>query len=92
MPWEHRREAFIALRDEAERDGISARWIRRAQGLSVNLYRPRGAMPAWAIPAQLRRHGRVGAGVAEEWFILEGEYYDDILGLVPPEGGQLFIA
>lgn len=91
VPWADRWSDFKALRDEAERDGISARWMRRVQGLAVSVYKPRDAMPAWAIPAKLKSYGHT-VGVSDEWFILEGDYYDDTLGLVPPEGPQLFIA
>lgn len=92
VPWADRWSEFKALRDEAEHAGISARWMRRAQGLAVSVYKPRDAMPAWAIPAKLKPYGRTGGGVSDEWFILEGDHYDDTLGLVPPEGPQLFIA
>lgn len=92
VPWADRWSEFTALRDEAEHAGISARWMRRAQGLAVSVYKPRDAMPAWAIPAKLKLYGRTGGGVSDEWFILEGDHYDDTLGLVPPEGPQLFIA
>lgn len=92
VPWADRCSEFKALRDEAEHAGISARWMRRAQGLAVSVYKPRDTMPAWAIPAKLKQFGRTGGGVSDEWFILEGDFYDDILGLVPPEGPQLFIA
>lgn len=91
VPWADRWSEFKCLRDEAEHAGISARWMRRAQGLAVSVYKPREAMPAWAIPARLKPYGRTG-GVSDEWFILEGDHYNDTLGLVPPEGPQLFIA
>ena len=87
VPWANRWEEFQALRSEVERDGISAGWMRRAQGLAVSVYRPREGTPAWAIPAKLRR-----GGISDEWFILEGDHYDDTLGLSPPEGPQVFIA
>ena len=92
VPWADCSSEFKALRDEAEHTGITARWMRRAQGLAVSVYKPRDAMPAWAIPAKLKPYGRTGGGVSDEWFILEGDHYDDALGLVPPEGPQLFIA
>lgn len=92
VPWADRWSEFKTLRDESEHTGISARWMRRAQGLAVSVYKPRDAMPAWAIPAKLKQFGRTGGGVSDEWFILEGDLYDDTLGLVPPEGPQLFIA
>lgn len=88
VPWAGRRGEFDTLRNEAEREGISAGWMRRAQGLAVSVYRAEGGTPAWAIPAKLRR----GIGTSDEWFILEGDYYDDTLGLNPPKGYQVFIA
>ena len=92
VPWADRWEEFRALRAEAEDVGITADWMRRAQGLAVGVYRRKDGPPAWAIPVKLRRRGKMDAGVSDEWFILEGDYYDDTLGLTPPEGPQLFIA
>lgn len=87
VPWAERQEEFDVLRNEAEREGISAKWMRRAQGLAVSIYQTRDGTPAWAIPAKLRR-----GGTSDEWFFLEGDYYDNILGLNPPKGEQVFIA
>lgn len=87
VPWMERRQEFDALRLEAEREGIDADWIRRAQRLAVSVYRTKDGPPAWAIPAKLRR-----GGVSDEWFILEGNFYNDTLGLNPPKGEQVFIA
>ncbi|MEO8008202.1 MAG: CRISPR-associated helicase Cas3', partial [Betaproteobacteria bacterium] len=87
VPWADCWEEFDALRTEAERQGISARWMQRAQSLAVSVYRASDGPPAWAIPAKLRR-----GGVSDEWFILEGDFYDDTLGLNPPKGEQVFIA
>ncbi len=92
VPWADRWDDFRTLRAEAEDAGITANWMRRAQGLAVGVYRRTNGPPAWAIPAKLRRRGKVDAGVSDEWFILEGDYYGDTLGLKPPEGPQLFIA
>lgn len=88
VPWADRREEFDTLRIEAERDGISTEWMHRAQGLAVSIYRTNDGTPAWVIPAKLRRC----LGQSDEWFILEGDYYDDVLGLNPPKGQQVFIA
>lgn len=55
VPWNARLGDFKALRAEAESEGISASWMRRAQGLAVSVYRPHDGMPAWAIPARLKR-------------------------------------
>lgn len=87
VPWADRRKEFHTLRNEAEREGISAGWMRRAQSLAVSIYLTKDGSPAWAIPAKLRR-----GGTSDEWFFLEGNYYDDILGLNPPNGQQVFIA
>ena len=87
VPWGDRRDDFLTLRAEAERIGISGAWMRRAQGLAVSVYRPRDGMPDWAIPAPLFR-----GGVSDEWYILAGDHYNDNLGLLPPEGPQVFIA
>ena len=87
VPWADRYDEFLELRTEADRQGISANWMRRAQGLAVSVYRTNGGPPAWAIPAKLRR-----GGISDEWFILEGDFYDDTLGLNPPKGEQVFIA
>lgn len=87
VPWAGRYEEFLELQTEADRQGISANWMRRAQGLAVSVYRTNAGPPAWAIPAKLRR-----GGVSDEWFILEGDFYDDTIGLNPPKGEQVFIA
>lgn len=87
VPWANRYHEFLELRTEADQQGISANWMRRAQGLAVSVYRTNDGPPVWAIPAKLRR-----GGVSDEWFILEGDFYDDTLGLNPPKGEQVFIA
>jgi CRISPR-associated helicase Cas3/CRISPR-associated endonuclease Cas3-HD len=87
IPWQERLEDFNALGAEADQKGISADWMRRAQGLAVSVYRSRGVPPAWVIPAKLQQ-----GGVSDEWFILEGNYYDSTVGLNPPEGSRVFIA
>ena len=92
VPWADRYDDFVALRDEADHVGIGGDWMRRAQTLAVSVYRKADGTPAWAIPAKLKRYRAGGTAVSDEWFILEGDYYDATLGLSPPEGPQLFIA
>lgn len=92
VPWADRYDDFVALRDEADRVGIGGDWMRRAQTLAVSVYRKADGAPAWAIPAKLKRYRAGGTAVSDEWFILEGNFYDATLGLSPPEGPQLFIA
>ena len=92
VPWADRYEEFHALRSEADQQGIGANWMRRAQGLTVSIYRTNAGPPPWAIPAKLKRYGAKDSGVSDEWFILEGDFYDNTLGLNPPKGEQVFIA
>lgn len=92
VPWADRYDDFVVLRDEADRVGIGGDWMRRAQTLAVSVYRKADGTPAWAIPAKLKCYRTGGTGVSDEWFILEGNFYDDTQGLSPPEGPQLFIA
>jgi CRISPR-associated endonuclease/helicase Cas3 len=92
VPWTDRLDDFMALRSEAEVAGINADWMRRAQGLAISIYRREERPPPWAIPAKLRRRGKEDAGESSEWCILEGDYYDDLRGLDPPDGPPLFIA
>lgn len=91
-PWAAKQHEFEALQAEADKQGISAGWMRRAQGLAVSIYRPRDRHPAWGvlIPARFRR-----GGISDEWFILQDprrEFYDDLLGLKLPESDLIFIA
>ena len=95
VPWAERFDEFMGLRDEAESDGINGAWMRRAQSLSVSLYRPRQDHPAWGvlIPAKLRRTNK-GDRRQDAWFILEdphATHYDNTLGLVLPQAEQVFI-
>jgi CRISPR-associated endonuclease/helicase Cas3 len=92
VPWGDRWEKFDALRTEADQQGIGANWMRRAQGLAVSVYRTNDGPPPWAIPAKLKRYSASNSGASDEWFILEGDFYDDTLGLNPPKGEQVFIA
>ncbi|MBI3344676.1 MAG: CRISPR-associated helicase Cas3' [Gammaproteobacteria bacterium] len=87
VPWADRWEDFQLLRAVADKEGITTDWMHRAQGLAVSIYRTNNSLPTWAIPAKLRR-----GGFSDEWFILEGDFYDDTLGLNPPKGELVFIA
>lgn len=92
VPWANRSDEFEVLSAEADKQGISGKWMRRAQGLAVSIYRPRDGHPAESvlIPAKLRR-----GGASDDWFILEdprAELYDEVLGLKLPESDRVFIA
>ena len=93
VPYAPYRDRFEELRQQQDEEGISGKWIRRAQGLAVSIFRPRLNHPAWEvlIPAKLR----YSKGVSDEWFILEdrsGELYHDVFGLRLPQSQQIFIA
>lgn len=97
VPWRARLDRFEKLRDEMDRDGIHAGWMRRAQGLAVSVFRPRDDDPARGvlIPAKLRFSRRTRGGESDEWFLLEdqhGEFYDDLLGLKLPKDSRVLIA
>ncbi|TRO83697.1 CRISPR-associated helicase/endonuclease Cas3 [Trichloromonas acetexigens] len=92
VPYDAGMDRFNELRRQQEEEGINAQWIRRAQGLTVSVFRPRHDHPAWGvlIPAKLR----YGQGVSDEWFILEdrhGDMYDDVFGLRLPQSQQILI-
>jgi len=92
VPYQPYIDLFNALCREQDEEGINAKWMRRAQGLAVSVFRPKDGHPAWGvlIPAALR----YGKGVSDEWFILEdrsGELYDEVMGLRLPQSQQIMI-
>lgn len=92
VPWADKLDKFNALSDEADRAGISAGWMRRAQGMAVSIFRPKAGHPAESvlIPAKLKY-----GGTSDEWFILQDpqqKYYHPISGLQLPQSEQIFIA
>ena len=93
VPYQPYKKLFDDLCREQDEGGINAKWIRRAQGLAVSIFRPRADHPAWEvlIPVKLR----YGKGVSDEWFFLEdrkSELYDNAMGLILPQSQQIFIA
>jgi CRISPR-associated endonuclease/helicase Cas3 len=91
VPWKPCIEEYMALRAQAA-IGVDGKWMRRAQALSVSIYRPEADHPAWGhlIPAHFRR-----GGDSDEWFVLEdreGKFYDNILGLQLPNNLSVMIA
>jgi hypothetical protein len=92
VPYEQYREQFDELRQQQDKEGINAQWIRKAQGLAVSVFRPINDHPAWGvlIPAKLR----YGKGVSDEWFILEdreGDFYNNVTGLRLPQSQMIMI-
>jgi CRISPR/Cas system-associated endonuclease/helicase Cas3 len=92
VPWRAKRNEFEALREEMQREGIGVRWMRRAQGLAVSIFRPKPEHPATGvlIPVKWRK-----GGISEQWYILEdraGDAYDEVRGLRLPQEHQILIA
>ena len=92
VPYEKYRDIFDELQHQQDKEGINGKWVRKAQGLAVSVFRPRDGHPAWdvLIPAKLR----YGKGVSDEWYILEdrtGEFYDNVIGLRLPQSQLIFI-
>lgn len=91
VPWKPCIDEYMALREQAT-VSVDGGWMRRAQALSVSIYRPKADHPAWGhlIPAHFRR-----GGDSDEWFVLEdpqGKFYDEILGLQLPNNLSVMIA
>ncbi|MBN2793697.1 MAG: CRISPR-associated helicase Cas3' [Desulfuromonadales bacterium] len=92
VPFEKHRDLFDELQQQQDEEGINGKWIKKAQGLAVNVFRPKPGHSAWGvlIPAKLG----YGKGVSDEWFILEdrnGEFYDDVIGLRLPQSQLIMI-
>lgn len=97
VPWSERIRDYEVLRHEADR-GVDRHWMRRAQSLAVNVYRPKPDHPVWAwlLPVRFRRGGE-----SDEWFVLDqaapaGDpqrpLYEDIVGLRLPDAQRILIA
>lgn len=90
VPYGPQAESFRNLRDDLDKRGLHASWLRRAQRLAVNLYRPGPKHSVWGvlIPARLPR-----GGVSDEYFVLQDpSCYHDQLGLQLPDALKLMIA
>ncbi len=91
VPYANRLDQYRELRAELDARGLRTNWMRRAQLLSVSLYRPKPEHPIMGLllPAKLSR-----GGVSDEWFVLGEEFarhYDPLLGLSPPEAQAVLI-
>lgn len=100
VPWSDRFDEYETLRKQAMH-GIDRAWMKRAQSLTVGVYRPKAGHPAWGylIPANFPpRAGRSGS--SNEWFVLEDNnrhdpkcrLYHDTLGLRLPDSQRIMIA
>lgn len=83
VPYGEQLDQFATLRDEADRKGLTADWIRHARPLTVSLYRPKLDDTIWDALVPVKVAGR-GDREQNEWFIYAiKEHYHPVLGLVP---------
>jgi CRISPR-associated helicase Cas3/CRISPR-associated endonuclease Cas3-HD len=83
VPYSECLDQFATLRDEADRKGLTADWIRSARPLTVSLYRPKMDDAIWDALIPVKVAGR-GDREQNEWFIYAvEEHYHPVLGLVP---------
>lgn len=83
-------DAYGALAEEVRSTRLTRRWILKARPYAVSLFRPKPDAPIWGCLAGVPL-GRTG--MADDWFIyLQPKHYDRLLGLVPPESMECFIA
>jgi len=81
---------YERLRSEVKTRALNKSWIKQAQPYCISLYRPRYEHPAWSLlePVPL-----IGGKRSDEWFIwLDKEGYDEVKGLVVPDGEQVLIS
>ncbi|MGI9302816.1 MAG: CRISPR-associated helicase Cas3' [Gammaproteobacteria bacterium] len=92
VPYNVERKLYEALAEDAGKRGLSGRWIRRARGLTVSLFRPKPEQPIWdsLIPVV---HFRGGKSDRNDWFVyVRDEHYHPVIGLIPPDHLNLWIA
>ena len=80
-------DAFDALSDEALDQGLSPQWIRKAQPLTISLYRSylKSELGTRLQPIPLAK--RKGGGNSDQWFIeLEKNNYDELTGFILEKG------
>lgn len=93
VPYEAQMKQFLALAKEVTNTGLRADWIRRAQPLTVSLYRPKEDAAVW----QRLEPIRVGRSeTSDDWFIYREpkgcKEYSNELGLIPPDETTLWLA
>ena len=85
-------QIFEELQRLAEEKGLTAKWIKKARGLSISLYRPQPEDVVWdsLLPVQQFKQGRYSK--QEDWFMVNNDKdYDKTLGYKKPESLNLYI-
>jgi CRISPR-associated endonuclease/helicase Cas3 len=93
VPYHACLDIYEGLKREQDEWGINAKWIQKAQGLSVSIFRPNQDHPAWGGVLNAVRLG-YGKGLSNEWFVLhdpQGKFYDEVFGLRLPKEEQILI-
>ncbi|MBP8625905.1 MAG: CRISPR-associated helicase Cas3' [Syntrophorhabdales bacterium] len=92
VPYGERISEFELLLDEANKIGLTAEWIKRARPLTVSVYRPKYNDIIWEslVPVKIAvRKDREN----NEWFIyIKKEDYHPMLGLIPSDSPNIWIA
>ncbi|MEC4747653.1 CRISPR-associated helicase Cas3' [Methylomicrobium sp. Wu6] len=86
-------ERFEQLKLQAEQQGLTVKWIKRARSSSISLYRPRPDDPVWdsLLPVQAFRQGKHYR--QDDWFIAANLHdYDEKLGYRKPDSLNCWIA
>jgi CRISPR/Cas system-associated endonuclease/helicase Cas3 len=80
-------QIFKELQGLAEEKGLTAKWIKKARGLSISLFRPKSDDVVWdsLLPVQQFKQGRYSK--QEDWFIVadNNDYDNKSLGYKKPE-------
>lgn len=85
-------QIFKELQTLAEENGLAAKWIKKARGLSISLYRPKSDDVVWdsLLPVQKFRQDKYQK--QEDWFIvINDKDYNKTLGYKKPENLNLYI-
>ena len=86
-------QIFEELQRFAEEKGLTAKWIKKARGLSISLYRPKPEDVVWdsLLPVMQFKQGRYRK--QEDWFMVNNDKdYDKTLGYKKPESLNCWIA
>ena len=92
VPYSEQSTLYAELATEANENGLSQKWIRKARPLTVSIYRPKAEEPIWDA-LQPVNYLRTPQNRMTDWFIyLRKEDYRPKLGLVPPQQLHLWMA
>jgi len=91
VPYAEQSALYAELNTEANEQGLSQKWIRKARPLTISLYRPKAEEPIWDA-LQPVNYLRTPQNKMTDWFIyLREEDYHPQLGLVPPQQLHLWM-